>query len=75
MESHLTFWCVCREVMLLSDWVYFAYGERVSSLKVIGVGDHCCWKELGSRINTLGASQEVIRPQVSFYLLHFHLKF
>jgi hypothetical protein len=38
MGSHLTFWCVCREVMLLSDLVYFAYGDRVNSLKVIGVG-------------------------------------
>jgi hypothetical protein len=61
--------------MLLSDWVYFAYGERVNSFKVIGVGDRWCWKELELRINTLGASQEVIQPQVSFYLLHLHLKF
>jgi len=38
MESRLTFWCVCWEVMLLSYWVYFAYGERVNLLKVVGVG-------------------------------------
>jgi len=34
--------------MLLSDWVYFAYGERVNLLKVIGVGGRWCWRELGS---------------------------
>jgi hypothetical protein len=49
--------------------------KKMNSLKVIGVGDRWCWKELGSRINTLGASQGVIQPQVSFYLLHLHFKF